>query len=141
MVALELGTNHIPDHLLCHLHPVLIFNRKLVNLFRVIEEGIGILLVNKKDQSKLENSPINNLAAERHVGSVQYVLSNRGAYNLISASNNILKEKLIDLIEFKLDYEMNTFRSLVRQDDELVAIWKRWNDSQQKLEDMGLSVK
>ncbi|KAI8519272.1 hypothetical protein Bbelb_025290 [Branchiostoma belcheri] len=26
MVALELGTDHIPDHLLCHTHPVLMFN-------------------------------------------------------------------------------------------------------------------
>ncbi|CAB4055986.1 unnamed protein product [Lepeophtheirus salmonis] len=99
------------------------------------------LLVSKKDQSKLENAPINHLAAERYVGSVQYAVSIGGACNLTPASNRIVKAKLIDLIEFKPVDEMNKFRSLVRQDGELVAMWKRWNDALEKLEEMGLNVK
>ncbi|CAB4062440.1 GABRR [Lepeophtheirus salmonis] len=65
MVALGLGTDHMPDHFLCHTHTVLMFN---------------------------------------------------------------------------LD-EMNKFHSLVCKDGELLLIWKRGNDSQQKSEEMGLSVK
>ena len=29
IVSLELGTDHIPDQLLCHTHPVIMFNREL----------------------------------------------------------------------------------------------------------------
>ena len=56
MVALELGTIHIPDHLfsavtinyylilsqiLYHTHPVLMFNFELIDLFAAIAQGIG----------------------------------------------------------------------------------------------------
>ena len=41
LVALDLGTEHIPDHLLCHAHPVLMFVRKLVETFASIEATIG----------------------------------------------------------------------------------------------------
>ncbi|CAB4054854.1 unnamed protein product [Lepeophtheirus salmonis] len=91
--------------------------------------------------SDQKSVPINNLAAERHVGSIQYELSISGACNLTSASNSIVKAKSTDLIEFKPVDEMNKFCNLVRQDGELVAIWKRWYDSQQKLQEMGLTVK
>ena len=40
-VALELGTEHVPIHLLCHTHPVLMFNRKLVEFFGKVEKEIG----------------------------------------------------------------------------------------------------
>ncbi|CAB4066114.1 unnamed protein product [Lepeophtheirus salmonis] len=90
IVALELGT----DYLLCHTHPVLMFNPELVNLFR------------EKNLSKLENVPINKLAAERHVGLVHYELFIREAGNLTSPSNSIVKAKSIELIEFKPVDEM-----------------------------------
>ena len=32
MVALKLGTEHVPVHLLCHTHPVLMFSRKIVEV-------------------------------------------------------------------------------------------------------------
>ena len=41
LVALELGTDHIPEHLLCHTHPVLMFNRKMIETFASIENKIG----------------------------------------------------------------------------------------------------
>ena len=41
LVALDLGTDHIPDHLLCHAHPVLMFNRKVIDTFSSIENTIG----------------------------------------------------------------------------------------------------
>ncbi|KAI8509055.1 hypothetical protein Bbelb_129030 [Branchiostoma belcheri] len=99
------------------------------------------LLVSKKDQAKLQHAPINNIAAERHVGSVQHELSVRGACQLAAASSSIVKAKSIDLIELKPADEMDRFRSLVRQDGELVALWKNWRESQKKLEEKGLSVK
>ena len=41
IVAAELGTTHIPAHLLCHTHPVLMFNRKIVEVCTKIEKEIG----------------------------------------------------------------------------------------------------
>ena len=40
-VSLELGTSHIPQQLLCHTHPALMFTRKIVELFAKIEKKIG----------------------------------------------------------------------------------------------------
>ena len=41
IVAEELGSEHIPDHLLCHTHPALMFNRKIVDVCSKIEKEIG----------------------------------------------------------------------------------------------------
>ena len=41
MVAMDLGTDHIPSHLLCHTHPALMFNRKVVEVCSKIEKEIG----------------------------------------------------------------------------------------------------
>ena len=41
IVATELGSDHIPVHLLCHTHPVLMFNRKIVDMCSKIEKEIG----------------------------------------------------------------------------------------------------
>ena len=41
IVAEELGTEHIPIHLLCHTHPALMFNRKIVEVCSKIEKEIG----------------------------------------------------------------------------------------------------
>lgn len=41
IVAAELGTEHIPVHLLCHTHPALMFNRKIVEVCSKIEKEIG----------------------------------------------------------------------------------------------------
>ena len=41
IVSLELGTDLIPDQLLCHTPPVLMFNRVMVSLFARIEKEIG----------------------------------------------------------------------------------------------------
>ena len=41
IVAEELGTEHIPIYLLCHTHPALMFNRKIVEVCSKIEKEIG----------------------------------------------------------------------------------------------------
>ena len=40
-VCLDLGIDHIPEELLCSTHPVLMFNREIVNVFSQIEKQIG----------------------------------------------------------------------------------------------------
>lgn len=80
----------------------------------------------------MQHAPINNIAAERHVGSFQHKLSVCGACQLAAASSSIVKAKSIDLIELKPADEMDRFHDLVRQDG-LVALWKSWKDPQQRL--------
>ena len=99
------------------------------------------LLVSKKDQTKLLKAPINNLAAERHVGSVNYELKIRGAKQLTAASDSIVKAKFIDLVELKPVDEFDKFRDFKKGNGSLVSIWKSWKESQEKLEEMGLTVK
>lgn len=99
------------------------------------------LLVSKKDQSKLLKAPINNLDSERHVGSVNYELKIRGGKQLKAAGDSIVKAKSIDLIELKAVDEHDKFRDLTKKDGKLVAIWKSWKESQDKLEEQGLTVK
>ena len=99
------------------------------------------LLVSKLDQTKLLKAPINNLAADRHVGSVNYELKIRGATQLTAASDSIVKAKSIDLVEMKPVDEFDKFRDLVKKNGELVSIWKEWKTSQEKLAEDGLTVK
>ena len=41
IVAMELGSEYIPEHLLCHTHPSLMFNRVIINTVGKIEKEIG----------------------------------------------------------------------------------------------------
>lgn len=41
LVAMDLGTDHIPEELLCQTYPVLMFNREMVNGYKCIEKEIG----------------------------------------------------------------------------------------------------
>lgn len=41
LVAMDLGTDHIPEELLCQTHPVLMFNREMVKGYKCIEKEIG----------------------------------------------------------------------------------------------------
>ncbi|CAB4063413.1 unnamed protein product [Lepeophtheirus salmonis] len=93
------------------------------------------LLVSKKDPSKLENAPINNLAAERHVGSVQTELSIRRPCNLTFANNSNVMAKSIDFIEFKPVDEMNKFHSLDRQDEMGLSIEEAQNRNSDRKRD------
>lgn len=99
------------------------------------------LLVTKKDQVKLMKAPINNLASERHVGSVNYELKIRGGKQLKAAGDSIVKAKSIDLVELKPVDEFDNFRDLVKKNGKLVEIWKSWIEEQEKLEETGLTLK
>ena len=41
VVAEALGTEHLPDHLLCQAHPVLMFNRVMQKTFKEVDQVIG----------------------------------------------------------------------------------------------------
>ena len=41
MVAMDLGVDHVPQHLFCQTHPCLMFNRKLVEVVRDVENHLG----------------------------------------------------------------------------------------------------
>ena len=99
------------------------------------------LLVSKKNQNQLLKAPINNLSAERHVGSINYELKIRGAQQLKSASDTVVKAKSIDLIELKPVNEFDKFRNIVKANGQLVSIWKSWRDSQDNLEEKSLTAK
>ena len=40
-VSIDLGTDHVPDELLCSTHPVLMFNRTIIHVFQTIESAVG----------------------------------------------------------------------------------------------------
>ena len=41
LVAMDLGSDHVPPHLLCHVHVVLMFSRKMMEVIEVIEKRMG----------------------------------------------------------------------------------------------------
>jgi len=41
LVSIDLGTDHVPDELLCSTHPVLMFNRSIIEVFKAVENAIG----------------------------------------------------------------------------------------------------
>ena len=41
MVAMDLGVDHVPQHLFCQTHPCLMLNRKLVEVVRDVENYQG----------------------------------------------------------------------------------------------------
>ena len=99
------------------------------------------LLVTQKDIAMLNNVPIHNLAAERHVGSVNYGLGIHGAKQLNIVSSSIAKSKSIDLIELKPMSEFQKYRYLTRKDGKLLDILTKWTEEQDRLKKEGLSSK
>ena len=90
------------------------------------------------DQDKLHSAPINNLDAERSVGSINYELSIRGAKHLESASSAHVLAKSSHLIEGKPIEKK--FRQMERQ-KVMPAIVEEWERQQAKLSKDGLSAK
>ena len=96
------------------------------------------LTVSTMDQEKLKNAQINNLDAERSVGSINYELGIRGAKNLSTASRNHVINKALSLTEGKqVDkkcWEMERKRVLP-------GIVDAWDQKQKELSAEGLSAK
>ena len=96
------------------------------------------LTVSTMDQEKLKKAAINNLDAERSVGSINYELGERGAKNLNSASRNHVISKALPLTK---DKSVDTkFREMERK-KVMPAIVEAWNRKQEQLSKEGLSTK
>ena len=95
-------------------------------------------LVTKIDMKKLNQAPINNLDSERAVGSINYKLGVRGATQLRSASDALVKNKSYDLIELKPTDYYKDFKNAAKTVNTLVQNWK---DKQMELQQSGLDKK
>ena len=71
------------------------------DIFEFGDHTVTPLSISTMDQAKLKKAPINNLDAERSVGSINYDLTIRGAKNLSSASANHVIGKSSSLTEGK----------------------------------------
>ena len=99
------------------------------------------MLVTNKNMSLLNKAPINNLASERHVGSVNYGLSVHGEHQLDCVSSGIVKAKSYDLVELKPIDEFTKYRCLMKKDSSVQQILKRWSEKQESLMKDGLHSK
>ena len=58
----------------------------------------------------------------------------RGAQQLNSASDTVVKAKSIDQIELKPVNEFDKFRNIVKANGQLFSIWKSWRVGRDNLE-------
>ena len=90
------------------------------------------------DQEKLENAAINNLDAERSVGSINYELDIRGPKNLNTASKNHVINKALSLTKGKVAGKK--IREMERM-KVLPAIVEAWDRKQEELSKAGMTTK
>ena len=103
------------------------------------QDSESSLVIADMNQNKLKSAPINNLDAERSVGSIQYELNIRGKKNLQAASSAHVKNKGQGLIQ-GLTMPAQ-FRKLVKKDEKVDHIFKVWRESQEELVKEGLQEK
>ena len=103
------------------------------------QDSASALKIADMNQNKLKSAPINNLDAERSVGSIQYELNIRGKKNLKAASAAHVKNKGQNLIQ-GLTMPAQ-FRQLVKKDEKIDKILKVWEESQEELVKEGLQEK
>ena len=95
-------------------------------------------LVTKYDLSILNQAPINNLDAERAVGSINYELRLRGATELEAVSNSFVKNKSYDLIELQPVDAYKNYMGAAKSVNKLV---RNWIETQFELEKEGMNKK
>ena len=71
----------------------------------------------------LNKAPINNIDAERSVGSINYELDRRGAKQLAAAGAAHLKAKSVDLVELTQTDKFKDYCKKAKRVNELVAVW------------------
>ena len=108
------------------------------DIFEFGDHSVTPLSISIMDQEKLKKAPINNLDAERSVGSINYDLKIRGAKNLSSASANHVIGKSSSLTEGK---DANRKMRQVEKQRILPVIVEEWKDKQEKLKKDGPSQK
>ena len=90
------------------------------------------------DQEKLKMAPINNLDAERSVGSINYELGIRGSKNLTSASKNHVINKALRLTKDKVVDKK--FKEMEKR-KVLPSIVEVWDRKQEELSKEGMTSK
>ena len=114
------------------------WQRQRGNVFSFGDHEETELTLSTMDQAKLSSAPVNNLDAERSVGSINYELKIRGAKNLKTASSSHVIGKSSSLTEGKkVDPK---FRTMERQ-KVFPAIVEAWDRKQEELSKAGLGVK
>ena len=97
------------------------------------------MMISNLDQVKLQGAPINNLVAERSVGSTNYELKIRGNKQLKAASSAHVKGKVANMMNGQ---EMDKcFVKLVSKKGVLPAIMQKWEEKQKELKKDGLEAK
>ena len=114
------------------------WQRQRGDIFGFGEHEETDLSISSMDEEKLKSAPINNLHAERSVGSVNYGLKIRGAKNLKTVSFSHVIGKSYGLTEGK---EVGKkFREMERQ-KVFPAIVEAWDLKQEQLKKEGLGEK
>ena len=90
------------------------------------------------DEQKLNSAPMNNLDAERSVGSINYKIKERGAPNLPTASTMHVIAKSAEMIEGKVISK--EIREMERK-KVVPSIVEAWEATQKQLSKDGLSEK
>ncbi len=108
------------------------------DIFEFGEHSVSSLTISTMNQSKLKKAPVNNLDAERSVGSINYDLKIRGAKNLSTASTAHVIGKSAALTEGKVAEKKHR---QIESQRILPAIVDAWKEKQEKLCQDGLSLK
>ena len=89
------------------------------------------------DPDILDKAPINNMAAERQVGRINYELKIRGSKGLKAASSSNVKAQSYDLVEL----DSTILREYRKMSDKMNELMKSWTDLQNQLTCAGVSKK
>ena len=95
-------------------------------------------LVTQHDMTLLNKTPINNIDAERSVGSINYELERRGAKQLAAAGSAHLKAKSVDLIECR---PVDCFQNYGKKAKKVNGLVMEWAEAQANLERAGMTNK
>ena len=98
------------------------------------------LKVSGFDQEKLKEAPINNIPAERMVGSINHELKIRGAKNLKTASSSLVRGKGLELTKGQ-QIDVRKFKKLTENGGEIPNIIASWEKKQEDLKREGLDGK
>ena len=95
-------------------------------------------LVTQHDMALLNKAPINNIDAERSVGSINYELERRGAKQLSAAGSAHLKDKSVDLTELR---SVDCFKDYGKKAKKANKLVMEWAEAQANLERAGMTSK
>ena len=99
------------------------------------DTAIVLKICSLNDKSSLANAPIHNLGEERSVGMLNYELNIRGKEQFNTSSQNLVVNKLSDLIKECF----GNFRKFKKQVKDIKDLKVQWNNRMKLLEIEGLT--